>query len=135
MPRRAATKASCLGLGLSPLWLCLGAVLSVAPATAGGIFDGIYRGTGYAAVGNDPICARDRPERPIIIQDDHFMRIIGSGRVDVTVAPDGTFSASAIATVPGAFAVSSLAGRISGGKLEGDQGHHQCTFHLSMTKS
>lgn len=119
------------------LALALTLTTAVTAAGAAGPFDGTYRGNQRAVRGNgSPDCARDsRDNIVIVIRDSHFNRTWGNGKMDVTVAPDGSFHGEGAVQNSRHAHFASINGKITGGDLEGEIGTNYCASHLSLKKS
>jgi hypothetical protein len=107
-----------------------------APAGAAGAFDGTYKGrqTGTLTT-SAPDCQSLNYPVAIVIQDDHFTRRWGQANLDVTVAADGSFAASAVTPDRRRLRNIAIKGKIAGGVLDADIGSDLCAAHLSLTKS
>ena len=123
------------GLAFAGLGLSLGIAVA-AQALAAGSFDGVYKGTQKSTLNdNTGNCGNmDLASTSIKIMNNHFTRKWYTD-LDVDVAGDGTFHASAV--VPGArpMRTENITGKITGNNLEADIGSSHCGAHLSMTKS
>lgn len=114
-------------------------------AVAAGAFDGTYRGSQVTIrTNNSATCAKmDRDDVVIRIVDNKFSRSWGvsrgGDRIDLEVAPDGTFKGFAAAhsdasTRRGARAFE-MSGRIVNGVLEAEIGSNLCAVKMTLRKS
>ncbi len=110
-------------------------VSSVAVAIAAGPFDGTYSGENTLVRGGPPVCS---PAHRIswTVADNHFKAgWFSSTTLDATVAPDGSFNASAMYNYGRQSSRAILSGRISNGVLEADIESTGCKYHYSLKKT
>jgi len=116
---------------------CLGVAVAVS-ASAASPFDGVYRGPQKTTRGASYTdCQNLDHDTTVRIQDGQFTAHWGSAKMDVTVAPNGSFDATGGTKTSGRQAVraAELKGQITGNQLEADIGTPYCGAHWSLTKS
>lgn len=123
--------------GSVSLTVAMTLALGVTAAGAAGPFDGTYRGNQRAIRGNEsPDCAgTSRDNVVVVIRDGHFTRSWGNGKMEVTVAPDGSFHGEGAVQNSRRAHFASINGKITGGDLEADIGTNYCAGHLSLKKT
>lgn len=67
----------------------------------------------------------------VVIRDGHFTRSWGNGKMEVTVAPDGSFHGEGAVQNSRRAHFATITGKITGGDLEADIGTNYCAGHLS----
>jgi hypothetical protein len=103
-------------------------------AYAAGAFDGTYAGMARLGAGNNgSICKTFSAS--INVADSQLTYAHATyALIKTTVAPDGTFSGSAMIKGYRTPTEEVLKGKISGSSLEADASNPSCAFHLSLTK-
>lgn len=124
---------SLMGIGL-----VLGSMPLAVAAMAASPFDGHY--TGYQRVtrtDNGGHCQNmNRDNVGTRVRDGAIEWKWGGVPLKATIAPDGSFSATAAGwSSGGASGAYSFSGRITGGNLDGDVGGAACAVHLTLKKS
>lgn len=108
-------------------------------ASAAGAFDGTYQGAQKLTVtDNSAACGTaERNNITVQIVDNRFTTTWAGNPLDVVVAADGAFKASAVRaqTRGGNLLIIELSGRIVGGVFEANYGHSKCAVHMMLKKS
>jgi hypothetical protein len=111
-----------------------GALALSGAAYAAGAFDGTYAGMARLGSGNNgSICKTFSAS--ITVANNELTYAHGTyALIKTTVAPDGTFSGSAMIKGYRTPTEEALKGKISGSSLEADASNPSCAFHLSLAK-
>jgi hypothetical protein len=120
--------------------LIVAAALAFA-AHAAGAFDGTYTGQAALVSGNNSSTCHTF-STSATVTNDHLTYVHGGNRavINADVAPDGSFSGSAMinagrARGAGAPVAEILKGKVTGGTLEADVGNPACSYHLLLKKA
>jgi hypothetical protein len=129
--RLAGSRACALGVAV-----CAG-LATASLASAAGSFDGTYRGTERTIRSTPgPTCAHiDQDNYRVVVTNNHFVEHWAGTALEVDVAADGSFHATAPFATGRYSRVLEIKGSITGNSMEADFGSEFCAGHLSLKRS